>query len=102
MNLNSIIFEAKDTIAWITVNRPDTVNAANPDVWQDLEKPARALSAATTAIHVGLRDGLRSEQHASCMLFGTQDQTEGMAAFSEKRKPPCKGTWNGEGTLLSC
>ena len=53
-----------------------------------VEKPAMALRAAKTAIHmgltVGLKDGLQTEQHAFCMLFGTQDQKEGMAAFLEK------------------
>lgn len=95
MDLKYIIFEAKDTIAWITFNRPDTLNAVNPDVWRDLEKPAVALRAAKTAIHVGLnvglKDGLHMEQDAFCMLFGTQDQKEGMAAFLEKRKPHFKG-----------
>jgi enoyl-CoA hydratase len=60
-----------------------------------VEKPAMALRAAKTAIHVGLnvglQDGLHMEQDAFCMLFGTQDQKEGMAAFLEKRKPHFKG-----------
>lgn len=62
---------------------------------QLLERPAFALRAAKIAIrkgfNVGLKEGLQIEQDAFCMLFGTQDQKEGMSAFLEKRKPIFKG-----------
>lgn len=56
-----------------------------------MEKPSIAIRAAKTAIrkglNVSLKDGLQIEQDLFCMLFGTQDQKEGMTAFIEKREP---------------
>ena len=58
-------------------------------------RPAVAVRAAKTAMHRGmstsLKEGLQIEQSLFCMLFGTRDQKEGMAAFIEKRKPVYKG-----------
>ena len=60
-----------------------------------MERPALALRAAKTALRKGLstslKEGLQIEQDLFSMLFGTEDQKEGMAAFLEKRKPIFKG-----------
>jgi enoyl-CoA hydratase len=57
--------------------------------------PPLAVRAAKAAIlaadEVGLRAGLAAEREAFFRLFDTQDQAEGMAAFTEKRSP----TWSG-------
>ena len=52
----------------------------------------RAAKAAILAAHEnGLRAGLEGEREAFFRLFDTQDQAEGMAAFTQKRTP----TWSG-------
>jgi len=57
--------------------------------------PGLALYAAKKAMHEGftleLDTALQLEQKLFCELFTTEDRTEGMTAFMEKRKPVYKG-----------
>jgi enoyl-CoA hydratase len=50
-----------------------------------------AKEAVNHAFESFLSDGLADERRAFYLLFSTQDQKEGMAAFMEKRKPEWKG-----------
>ncbi len=50
-----------------------------------------AKQAVNHAFDSFLQEGLAAERRAFYLLFATQDQKEGMAAFLEKRKPHWKG-----------
>jgi enoyl-CoA hydratase len=47
--------------------------------------------AVNHALETFLAEGLADERRAFYFLFASQDQKEGMAAFTEKRKPEWKG-----------
>ncbi|HMN27461.1 MAG TPA: enoyl-CoA hydratase-related protein [Caldilineaceae bacterium] len=47
--------------------------------------------AVNKALELPLNEGLAYEQKLFYLLFGTEDQKEGMQAFREKRKPVWKG-----------
>ncbi|MFQ5617087.1 MAG: enoyl-CoA hydratase-related protein [Anaerolineales bacterium] len=48
--------------------------------------------AVNHALESFLSDGLKDERRAFYYLFASEDQQEGMRAFTEKRKPEWKGT----------
>ena len=50
-----------------------------------------AKEAINNAFESSLTNGLADERRAFHLLFATEDQKEGMAAFVEKRKPAWKG-----------
>jgi enoyl-CoA hydratase/carnithine racemase len=58
-------------------------------------QPPVAVLAAKEAVKLAdelpLSAGLRHERRAFFALFASEDQTEGMAAFAEKRRPEWKG-----------
>jgi len=59
------------------------------------QKPPFSLKMAKSAINSAwgsdINTGLKLETDAWSMIFGTEDQEEGMNAFLEKRKPVFKG-----------
>ena len=65
----------------------DTVKAAAEVI---ASKPLPAVQAAKNALQAAeessLAEGLRLERTAFAALFATEDQTEGMRAFAEKRE----------------
>jgi enoyl-CoA hydratase len=50
-----------------------------------------AKESVNNAFETYLADGLADERRAFYVLFSTEDQKEGMAAFVEKRKAEWKG-----------
>ena len=51
----------------------------------------RAKAAINQALQGGMDAGLAFELEAVTQTFGTEDQTEGMTAFLERRRPEFKG-----------
>lgn len=51
----------------------------------------RAKAAINQALRTSLDDGVAFELEAVTLMFGTEDQDEGMTAFLERRRPEFKG-----------
>jgi enoyl-CoA hydratase len=59
------------------------------------ERPPLALGVAKRVVDQGIQadliTGLELEAQGIALLFGTEDQVEGMSAFLEKREAKCTG-----------
>jgi enoyl-CoA hydratase/carnithine racemase len=51
----------------------------------------QAKAAINAGIEVDLQDGCRYESEAFTVTFASEDRSEGMRAFLEKRRPAFKG-----------
>lgn len=100
MVLNNRTLTAEEALQHGLVNRVVPVERYLDEA---LELAAEIASRAPVAIRLAkeailqayessLADGLNDERRAFYLLFATQDQKEGMAAFIEKRKPEWKGS----------
>jgi enoyl-CoA hydratase len=77
------------------VAREETLNAALALAGEVAAMPPLAVRAAKESVNrayeLSLEAGLEFERRNFFMLFASDDQKEGMAAFVEKRKPTWKG-----------
>jgi enoyl-CoA hydratase len=78
------------------VYAPEELRTKTLDLCRGLElKSALALAYAKEAVNVSLqgphRTNLEIEERLFAMLFASEDQREGMAAFAEKRPPEFRG-----------
>ena len=77
------------------VAREETLNAALALADEVAGMPPLAVRAAKESVNrayeLSLEAGLEFERRNFFMLFASDDQKEGMAAFVEKRKPTWKG-----------
>lgn len=69
---------------------PETMKAAATIAGYSRPSVVTAKEAVNRAFETSLAEGLHYEQRVFYALFATEDQTEGMAAFAEKRKPDFK------------
>ncbi len=99
MVLTGRMMSARDAAAHGLVTRvvPDAeVTAASLELAATIASmPPLAVIAAKEAVNraeeLGLEAGLEFERRSFYLLFSTEDQREGMASFTEKRKPAWKG-----------
>jgi enoyl-CoA hydratase len=90
---------AQKALEWGIVNRvvsfDELLNEAKKLATTIVAKPALAIRMAKDAVlkaqDLTLTTGLDYENRLFALLFGTEDQKEGMRAFIEKRKPQWKG-----------
>jgi enoyl-CoA hydratase len=77
------IIPADDLMAETMKTAEEIAGYSTPSVYIAKEQVNRAFETT-------LNEGLRFERRTFYSLFATEDQTEGMAAFAEKRKPDFK------------
>ena len=87
MEYEDIIYEKKDHIAKITINRPKKMNALRQKSWSEL---FRAFSDATKDSAIGVIILTGAGGRAFCDGADqneSEESKEGVNAFLEKRKP---------------
>jgi enoyl-CoA hydratase len=93
-NISAAEAEAYGLVSKV-VAREETLNAAVALAFEIASLPPLAIRAAKESVNrayeLSLEAGLEFERRNFFMLFASEDQKEGMAAFVEKRKPAWKG-----------
>jgi enoyl-CoA hydratase len=93
-NLSAAEAEARGLVSRV-VAREETLPAALGLAAEVASLPPLAVRAAKEAVNrayeLSLEAGLEFERRNFFLLFSSEDQKEGMAAFIEKRKPTWKG-----------
>ena len=59
MDLRYIKLEVKEGIGWVQFNRPDKLNALNPEVFEDLESAVRECEGKAVCVNRVNRDVLK-------------------------------------------
>jgi enoyl-CoA hydratase len=99
MILTGKSISAEEALQWRLINRvvpaEDLEKEALSLAKEIAEKPPVAVRLAKQAVlkaqELPLEHGLNLEQNAFFLLFSSEDQSEGMRAFLEKRKPEFRG-----------
>jgi len=93
-NMTAAEAEARGLVSRV-VAREETLNTALALAAEIAALPPLAVRAAKEAVNrayeLSLEAGLEFERRNFFLLFASEDQKEGMAAFVEKRKPNWKG-----------
>ncbi|MBI4055426.1 MAG: enoyl-CoA hydratase/isomerase family protein [Elusimicrobia bacterium] len=92
-------FDARKALEWGMVNRvvpPELLLAETMALAQEVARQAplavrAAKEAVLKALDLDIDSGLSYERKLFYLLFGTEDQKEGMRAFLEKRPPRFQG-----------
>ena len=100
MNLTGRKLTAREALSFGLVNKVVPVESylseAKKLAHTIAAQPPLAVQAAKASVRIAvdskLSEGLSFERQSFFRLFDTQDQKEGMKAFSEKRKP----VWTGK------
>jgi enoyl-CoA hydratase/carnithine racemase len=106
LKLENILYEKRNGIAYVTVNRPKVLNALNTPTWADI-RTAFEDARDDTAVHGVILTGAGNKAfiagadiselaHATALdaeraCAGTEDKKEGTSAFLEKRAPQFRG-----------
>jgi enoyl-CoA hydratase len=99
MILTGKSISAEEALKWGLINRVVPAEDLEKEVLslakEIAEKPPVAVRLAKQAVlkaqELPLEHGLNLEQNAFFLLFSSEDQSEGMRAFLEKRKPVFRG-----------
>jgi enoyl-CoA hydratase len=79
MTSSSVLYEARDRIAWLTLNRPERLNAIGEHTGRDLRE-AVARANADDAVHVIV---LRGAGRAFCAGYDLKDYAEGETPWNQ-------------------